>query len=431
MARMLNGMRNFEGARVQLERAVKENPSLAEARNMLGTVYERAGRLDEACEQYRHAVRLDPNIPQAQLNLGAYLPGQATAPERASTCSVRLKAAMPPYGNSLFKFLLTFKANNSRWHNIRMRTILLGLIVTTAAWASESALVQRKTNLRKDPSTKQTPISVLLPNDELQLLDDASSDRYLKVRMEDGKTGWVWRKAVTTLPDASNVPLPKPFAVQAAISPDWAKPVPVDVAFEGSEGTCGPNGDGGDRATNLRKNRTDRLTEVHDVPVSAIAGLSYPTAPTQRSKWSKQQLAQIAPFEGVMLRTVGYLSHPSKSEVDGSGESTNCHFHNEEDVDWHIYLQENAADGIDRALIVETTPRVRQQLSWNLTLLQTYVGSGKPVRISGFLMLDPEHQNQVGKYRGTVWELHPVMKIEVCPAASCQEQQWADLLSAQ
>jgi hypothetical protein len=28
-------------------------------------------------------------------------------------------------------------------------------------------------------------------------------------------------------------------------------------------------------------------------------------------------------------------------------------------------------------------------------------------------MLDPEHPDQVGKTRGTIWEIHPVMKIEV------------------
>jgi len=27
-------------------------------------------------------------------------------------------------------------------------------------------------------------------------------------------------------------------------------------------------------------------------------------------------------------------------------------------------------------------------------------------------MLDPEHPDQVGKTRGTIWEVHPVMKIE-------------------
>jgi hypothetical protein len=35
------------------------------------------------------------------------------------------------------------------------------------------------------------------------------------------------------------------------------------------------------------------------------------------------------------------------------------------------------------------------------------------VRISGWLMFDGEHPDQVGKTRGTLWEIHPVMRIDV------------------
>jgi len=37
-------------------------------------------------------------------------------------------------------------------------------------------------------------------------------------------------------------------------------------------------------------------------------------------------------------------------------------------------------------------------------------------------MLDPEHRNMVGKYRGTIWEIHPITKIEVF-----KDGQWVDL----
>ena len=44
------------------------------------------------------------------------------------------------------------------------------------------------------------------------------------------------------------------------------------------------------------------------------------------------------------------------------------------------------------------------------------------VRISGWMMLDPEHPDQVGKTRGSIWEIHPIMKIEVN-----QNGSWVDL----
>jgi hypothetical protein len=94
-------------------------------------------------------------------------------------------------------------------------------------------------------------------------------------------------------------------------------------------------------------------------------------------------------------------------ETIGSGESTNCHFHQPEDVDWHVYLVEHPiGDGIDKAVIVETTPRVRMNHHWNSTVLDGLVNTGKPIRVSEFLMREPEHRNHVGKYRIAVWEIY-------------------------
>ena len=35
------------------------------------------------------------------------------------------------------------------------------------------------------------------------------------------------------------------------------------------------------------------------------------------------------------------------------------------------------------------------------------------VRISGWLFFDPEHPDQLGVTRATLWEIHPVMQIDV------------------
>jgi hypothetical protein len=40
------------------------------------------------------------------------------------------------------------------------------------------------------------------------------------------------------------------------------------------------------------------------------------------------------------------------------------------------------------------------------------VKNKQKVRIRGWLMMDPEHPDQVGKTRGTIWEIHPIMQVE-------------------
>ena len=60
------------------------------------------------------------------------------------------------------------------------------------------------------------------------------------------------------------------------------------------------------------------------------------------------------------------------------------------------------------------TPGVRaQHRNWTTEVLGRIVKDKLKVRISGWLLLDPEHPDQVGKTRGTIWEIHPVMKFEV------------------
>ena len=87
-------------------------------------------------------------------------------------------------------------------------------------------------------------------------------------------------------------------------------------------------------------------------------------------------------------------------------------------------LTAHAGDGENLAIIVETTPRIRpQHANWTVQNLKPWTGTGQEVRISGWLMLDPEHQDMINSgLRSTLWEIHPVTKIEVF-----KDGQWADL----
>jgi hypothetical protein len=69
------------------------------------------------------------------------------------------------------------------------------------------------------------------------------------------------------------------------------------------------------------------------------------------------------------------------------------------------------------------TPRVRaNHPGWTVARLNAIAQAGTKVLVSGWLMLDPEHPDQVGQTRGTIWELHPVMQLDVL-----QNNQWVQL----
>jgi hypothetical protein len=326
--------------------------------------------------------------------------------------------------------------------NRLLRTIAF-VLFSVALASSQTAVVKRTVNLRPDPSTSETPIAKLTPQTQVQLLETGLTNGYLHVKVH-AQSGWVWSKNVqTTQPTPSTGTGGGEIATGSApvtsISSDWDKPTPQSSSFESDEGSCGETGDGGDADTNRRKNRTDVQASYHVVAWDAINNLDYAKgAPRSRSGWTPAQLATISPFEGAAITVEGYLYkvkvESSSANATSGGESTNCHARLANDVDWHMPLTANAGEGEKVAIIVETTPRVRKQHPrWTTARLKpwtAHIGSKantgynqQKVRISGWLMLDPEHQDMINNgLRSTLWEIHPITKLEVW-----DNGQWVDL----
>ena len=60
------------------------------------------------------------------------------------------------------------------------------------------------------------------------------------------------------------------------------------------------------------------------------------------------------------------------------------------------------------------TPRVRAaHPGWSIDrICNLLVMPQVQVRVSGWLMMDPNHADQIGQSRGTTWEIHPILAIE-------------------
>jgi hypothetical protein len=186
------------------------------------------------------------------------------------------------------------------------------------------------------------------------------------------------------------------------------KPVPKNIVVEG----CPAEGDGGDPDLNRLKNRVDDTTNWYPVLFDNMFNLPWPEGiqHKNRSQWSSGDRQQVARFEGLPISTEGYLA---RVKLEGP-ESCNCHSTDPMRRDFHIYLTKSKDQEIPDSIVVEMTPPVRaNHPAWQLQAIRTLVDNQDRVRISGWLMLDQEHANQVGQYRGTIWEIHPVMKVEV------------------
>ena len=194
------------------------------------------------------------------------------------------------------------------------------------------------------------------------------------------------------------------------------KQQPVVSPFQG----CPPEGDGGDPALNRLKNRTDE-SAYFPVAFDAFIQLRWPKAIERKNRggWSRADAAEVARYEGVPVAVEGYLAGAREE----GPESPNCHGADDVFRDFHIWLVRNAGDDRSGSIVVEMTPPVRaRHANWSTNVLGQIVRKKQRVRVSGWMMLDPEHPDQVGKTRGSIWEIHPVMKLEVS-----QNGNWVDL----
>ncbi len=214
------------------------------------------------------------------------------------------------------------------------------------------------------------------------------------------------------------IPTPPAGATaQAAVDgvPTGPKATPQEESFKG----CPAGGDGTDPPLNTLKNRVDPVAAPVAVPFDHLLNLPWPqgVAKKHMDQWSAADRAVVDRHNGVGVTVEAYFIR-----VQSEGpESPNCH--STTDVDFHEWITGNANDDRTKAIVIEMGPRLRaKHAGWTLQAFQKLATQKAKVRVTGWVMLDPEHPDQIGKTRGNIWEIHPVTKMEVN-----QNGQWVDL----
>ncbi len=182
---------------------------------------------------------------------------------------------------------------------------------------------------------------------------------------------------------------------------------PISVGYRG----CPAEGNGGDIPFNRLKNRIDS-TAWTPTPFSDVIRLGWPRAIEKRwrSEWGLINRRLIGRDEGRGVAVEGYFA----GGKEASPEAVNCHRLSDSSRDWHIWLVGTPGGARSRSIVVEATPAVRERHArWDIETIRALTRQRARVRVSGWLLMDPEHPDQLNRTRGTLWEIHPVMAIEV------------------
>ena len=188
-----------------------------------------------------------------------------------------------------------------------------------------------------------------------------------------------------------------------------------------------------------------------DVTLDWMMKLKNPRRPF-KANTTRVKLTNLG--EGKYIRTVGYLL---AVKPEPGGESCNCGLHTPEWTDNHLVLvNPSRLEGTLKlppnatskklkdvfharekiSVTAEFTPRVRKEHPhFTNELVQPMLNKTAQgaiwVRITGLLMFDSEHFIRNKLNRKNNWEVHPVFKLEYCPAgktcAATGTVNWVDI----
>jgi hypothetical protein len=126
--------------------------------------------------------------------------------------------------------------------------------------------------------------------------------------------------------------------------------------------------------------------------------------------------------EGDLVQVAGYIVGVHANP----GESVNCGLTGQRNGDYHIVIARQPNHSEFRGIVVEMIPQ-RRAAEWTKAKVDSLAGEQRQVLIRGQLMYDNMHlvnkdpANPKGGQpkRFSLWELHPVTEIHVCPAVAC------------
>lgn len=171
-------------------------------------------------------------------------------------------------------------------------------------------------------------------------------------------------------------------------------------------------GKGGDPDLNLQKNRITAPTKPEEYDPSGIVNLGHQLLDREgrqhRANWDADAKAYLDRMESIGARLTGYLVHAKESGPES------CNGYVDSLRDYHIWIGGTPDAEKLNSVVVEVTPRWKTvHPEWRLRYFEKLSESHAKVRVTGWLMWDEEHPDEVGKSRGSQWEVHPITNFEV------------------
>ncbi len=184
-----------------------------------------------------------------------------------------------------------------------------------------------------------------------------------------------------------------------------------------SAATCPPEGRGGDPIANRLQNREKVPRSYQEIDISTFKNQFSPDLDTAatRDQFTPAQIDYIAPREKRAIALTGYLLMTQR----GPRSAANCSaLLRRNIVIWISTVPEihphQAKLLRAQSVVANLTPSGQaQHADWRLDRLEKLARQGSQVRVSGWAYYDASGLNALGKTQATLWEIHPITRIEI------------------
>jgi len=181
--------------------------------------------------------------------------------------------------------------------------------------------------------------------------------------------------------------------------------------------SCPPEGRGGDPIANHLQNRKTVPDSYQELDVPKFNNNFSPEleTPAMRDQFTTAQIDYIAPREQRAIALTGYLLGAQRA----ARSAANCSDRRRRNIlVWISTVPEvhllRARALRAQSVIAELTPAGQDNHpDWRIDRLQKLAKRGVRVRVSGWVYYDAADRGALGKSRVTLWEIHPVSRIEI------------------
>jgi len=317
-------------------------------------------------------------------------------------------------------------------------SLLLGLLLLASALLPATTLVRIRVehaNAREEPDSSSQIRAVLNHNEVREVLGDVPY--WYRIRLANGQPAYVAKSLCEVVsPEDGDVtegdtePDTGLFAIPAVgtmvpLAGCTTSTQPADFSICPVGGTPG----GQNTATNIMKNRLEKRCSFESFTVDRMLGLRNLPGTVRTLPLTAPERAYLDNLEGRAVVLEGFLALVK----NGGEESVNCGSSTRKDIHLEIVGSgtEDPRENRPTHLVAEVTPWFKPSFpTWTVAGLSpfssyrnSYSFKTQPkmarlpvaIRVYGWMFFDVPHSadGSIGKWRGSGWEVHPIVRIEV------------------